>query len=337
MNAPPVSGALWGPQWSLVVNGAVIVRHGRKIDAIEITGSELTDKAPGGHAALRMKFEVRADDEEFPNTAIIRVYNPSADTIKQIEEFQSVQLEAGFQANYGQIFSGTIKQVRIGRENNVSRYVDIYAADGDIGYNFGTINTTLKAGATWSDMLAQAAQAIGASSVASSANGYLATGGILPRGAVLWGMARDAIRDIAGNNGCRWSIQQNVITLIPNTGYLPGRAIVLNSQSGLIGMPEQTDNGIVARCLLNPLIRVGQAVQINNNLINQTTGRNGQPMTLQRASQPYYVANTSADGLYRVMVAEHAGDTRGNDWYTELTCLSIDPSSSVDSSVLANG
>jgi hypothetical protein len=53
----------------------------------------------------------------------------------------------------------------------------------------------------------------------------------------------------------------------------------------------------------------------------------------------YYAATVANDGLYRVIVAEHSGDTRGtgNDWYTELTCLDIDPSSPTASSVLANG
>jgi hypothetical protein len=43
------------------------------------------------------------------------------------------------------------------------------------------------------------------------------------------------------------------------------------------------------------------------------------------------------DGFYRVLVAEHVGETRGNDWYTELTFLDVDISSLASSSVLANG
>jgi hypothetical protein len=27
--------------------------------------------------------------------------------------------------------------------------------------------------------------------------------------------------------------------------------------------------------------------------------------------------------LYYVMIAEHVGDTRGNEWYTELNCLAV--------------
>ena len=41
------------------------------------------------------------------------------------------------------------------------------------------------------------------------------------------------------------------------------------------------------------------------------------------ASPPAAVA---ADGLYRVLVVEYQGDTAGNDWYADLTCLAADGS-----------
>jgi hypothetical protein len=51
----------------------------------------------------------------------------------------------------------------------------------------------------------------------------------------------------------------------------------------------------------------------------------------------YYPATVTNDGFYRVMVAEHVGDTRGNDWYTELTCLAADISAPASSAVLPAG
>ncbi|WP_256859231.1 hypothetical protein [Burkholderia cenocepacia] len=39
---------------------------------------------------------------------------------------------------------------------------------------------------------------------------------------------------------------------------------------------------------------------------------------------------TGEYGFYRVMIAEHRGDTRGNDWYTEATCIAVDASAQVD-------
>jgi len=76
-------------------------------------------------------------------------------------------------------------------------------------------------------------------------------------------------------------------------------------------------------------------VRIDNALINQT---------LQSASSyrvPFnsytglqFFADVAADGFYRVLVAEHTGDTRGQQWYTELVCLTLN---SVTQKVVSNG
>jgi hypothetical protein len=330
--ATPSSYALWNRQWSLV---AFTDSNG-----LELSSSALVSSAPGGGTALRMQFQVRADDESTPNTAIIRVYNPNNATIAQVKEFKRVALQAGYQANYGQIFSGTIKQVRWGRENNVDRYMDIYAADGDIGYNFGVINTNFPARATYQDMLKQVAGSMGAE-IDDHSLSLAATGGVLPRGKTAWGMGKVAMGVIAKNNNCRWSIQNGSLTLIPNDNFLPGPPVVMSSATGMLGSPEATENGITVRCYCNPAISVGGSIKIDNKLINQTLVKE-QGMASWQAQ--YYPASTSLDGLYRVLVIEHTGDTRGNQWETELTCLHIDTSqvnvatnTGSPGSVLANG
>jgi hypothetical protein len=287
---------------------------------------------------LRFRFEVRASDNETPNTLIVRVYNVSDSTAADIwKEATYVDLEAGYaNGNTGIIFSGRIKQIARGRERNVDTFLEIRAADGDLAYVNATINQTFPAGTTDSQELSALAAAMNIP-IAKTADNFLTTGGILPRGKTLFGMARTAVRELAERNNCRWSIQKGVLTLIPNTGYLPGQAVAINSASGMIGTPEQTDNGIIVRCLLNPAIKVGQAVKINNRDINQATVI--QNIGFPAYTSQYYPATVTDDGLYRVLVAEHFGDTRGtgNDWYTELTCLDIDPSTSSTKSVLQNG
>jgi hypothetical protein len=69
-------------------------------------------------------------------------------------------------------------------------------------------------------------------------------------------------------------------------------------------------------------------------MINQTQiNQQGFP----RYSDLNFVASTSSDGFYRVLVVEHHGDIRGADWTTSLTCLAVNQSSSQDSSVLPYG
>ena len=284
---------------------------------------------------LRMRFEVRASDVETPNTLNCRVYNPSQTTVNDVvANATNVTLSAGYvEGNQGIIFEGQVKQFRFGRERNVDNYLDILAADGDQAYNNSVINQAFPAGTDDTQQLSAIGAAMNIPPAATN-DGFLTTGGILPRGKTLFGMARVYARNIAQRNNCRWSIQNGVLTIIPVTGYLPGEAVAMNSASGMLGTPEQTDNGITVRCYLNPLVKIGQAVQINNRDINQTLVK--QQFFPTYTSQ-YYPATVTNDGLYRVLVVEHEGDTRGNSWETTITCLSIDPSSAANNSVLPNG
>ena len=288
---------------------------------------------------LRFRFRVNAADVETPNTAEIRVYNLKDDTRSTIlKEFDSVSLTCGYQnANKGMIFQGDIKYFEFGKERNVDSYLDIFAADGDKAYNEGIVNHSFPSGTSDRQTLTTLCASLGLPQTDSKSeenNTYLLTGGILPRGKVMFGMARAYMRDLAKNNDVRWSIQNGQVTLVPVTGYLPGQIVPINTESGMIGTPRATENGIVVRCLLNPLIKIGQRIQINNKDITQS--RVNDHFYPSYTSQ-YYPAITSNNGVYRVLVAEHEGDIRGNDWFTEMTCLAVDISESPTSSVLAQG
>ena len=50
----------------------------------------------------------------------------------------------------------------------------------------------------------------------------------------------------------------------------------------------------------------------------------------------YYVA-TEADGNYIALVIDHEGDTRGQPWYSHLTCLASDPTAPLGFTVPAGG
>jgi hypothetical protein len=286
---------------------------------------------------LHFQFSVRASDTETPNTAEILVYNLKQNTVAEIiKEYTAVIVQAGYAGQMATVFKGTIKQFRQGRERNVDNFLEILAADSDELYNFGVVNQTVAGGSTYEDRFNAICDALG-SPKDPNASGYLqTTGGILPRGKVLFGMGRSYLRDLARSTGTRWSFQSGEVTLVPLTGYLPGDVIVINSKTGMIGVPEATDQGVEVTVLMDPLIQVGQRVQINSADIVQTVIREqGFP---NYTSLNYVATVPPGDGIYRVMVAEHDGDTRENaPWYTRLTCLAVDPSATPAESVLAYG
>ena len=289
-------------------------QFGRKANLVVSTGNAGLDLSN-----LRIRFSTQNSDTEQPNTLYVRVYNLSASTATRLsgKEFTTITLQAGYEnGNYGIIFTGSIKQTATGRERNVDSYVDIWAADGDEQYNFSVISQSLTAGQTPKQVIEAI---VGAASVngvtqlkfSADASGMIdgaanGTAQALSRGKVLFGMSRDYARDWSKTNGFRWSIQGGKFTLVPNTGYRPGEAVVLSSTTGLIGVPEATEGGVRVRTLLNPRIRIGCLVQIQQSDINH--------ITMQQQGLSYKGAAvaiaTTAQGFYRVMQAEFSGAIR---------------------------
>lgn len=303
----------------------------RQVSLVLYSGSSGLDLSD-----MHIQFHIESADFETPNTAVIRVWNLADSTILALKEFNQVTLNAGYvNAAFGIVFQGTIRQFKVGHEEAHSKYLDIIASDGDLPYNWGISNTSLPAGSTQQDAINQAAKDMGltVSQIAAAPGENTNVGGVvLPRGRVLFGLSRHILRNASGSIGASWSIQNGKVQVIPLQGYLPLEAVVLNGRNGMIGFPEQTDQGIKVRSLLNPKILVGGRIKIDNKSINQTYNQTdlvpGAPnilVPIQVNQAPETVALTTAhDGIYRVFTVDHTGDTRGQDWYTDVVCLMID-------------
>lgn len=274
-------------------------------------------------ADFRCTFQVRRGDYQNPNSADIRIYNLAPATENRIQdEFTQVVLQAGYEGSYGLIFRGTIKQVRKGREDAKSTYVDITAADGDEAYNFAPMQLTLAAGSRPQNAIQAMIDSMVEGGVNRPPSLPPLPGSGMPRGQVFHGLARDELRDFCRTNGLSWSIQDALLTFIPQGAYIPGTIPVISRNNGLVGVPEQTQDGITMRVLLNPNIKIGQLVKLDTNAINRL--RYGLDLPSQGTNEPVAIrVGVDPNGLYYVMVAEHVGDTRGNAWWTDLVCLSV--------------
>lgn len=278
---------------------------------------------------LRFAFAIRRGDLQTPNSADIRVYNVSdqtADRIRQVipqPEFTRVVIQAGYEGNYGVIFDGQIKQVRRGRESQTDTYIDITAADGDRAYNYAITALSLTADKTGPKD--QVSAIVADMARFGAGEGYVPE---LPktkcyRGKAIFGMSRDELRKLANSTGCSWSIQDGKVTMIPLTCYMPGEAVVINAQTGMVGLPEQTQDGIRVKTLLNPTLKIGQRVKLDNKSIQQYRYNLAVNQQAQNNTTADYI-KLNSDGEYYVMQAEHSGDTRGNPWYTDIICLAVD-------------
>lgn len=294
-----IKGQQYGRALSLVVFGT------------DLQGLDLSE--------MRIKFSVKRSNTMTPNVANIRVYNLELQTALRIRaQFNRVILQAGYESNFGVIFQGNIKQVILGRESATDTFIDIVAGDGDKAYNFAIVNSTIAAGSTAQDQINAAVTSMSQKGVSQGHVGDLGSTQ-LPRGKVMFGNARNYLRDVATSTDQAWSIQDEKVTFVPLKGYLPGEQVLLTSKTGMIGTPQQTNEGVNVKCLLNPMIKIGGRIRIDNASVEQFK------INLSVPNSPANIpAPLTADGVYYVLVAEHTGDSRGIDWYTNLICLNID-------------
>lgn len=270
-------------------------------------------------SSFRVAFQVvHGETITSPQSARITIYNLRSETERQIQkEFSKVSLSGGYQGNSGLIFKGEIIQAVRGRENPVDTFITLVAKDSDTAHNYGVVNKALAAGHTYKDQVMECFKAMQPHGVEL---GFIADLGPkrMSRGVVLHGMAKDLLRTIGFETRTTASVQNGKLQMVKNDGFTPGEAIVLNSRTGMIGRPEQTIDGIVARCLLNPRIYPGVKLKIDEASISQQLF--SPDYTAEKNNS--MIPETAADGIYKVLFVDHAGDSRGGPWYTISTCLS---------------
>lgn len=280
----------------------------------------LTVETPGGESldlsGLRIVFQVVKSDVLQPNPATITVYNLAQDVVNRIRrEFTRLTLSAGYEGNYGRIFTGNIRQIQAGKmDNNVDTFLTIACGDGDEAYNFGVVSRSLAAGATAQDQMAAATAALGPHGVTAGPN-TAAPGQPLPRGKVMFGMAAEYLGQAATSTGAVASIQDGRVQIMDPNTVLPDAPVLLGPDTGLIGWPEQNPIGIKFRCLLNPRLKVHARVYIARENIREAA-------IVSVYNQ--YLPKVSSDGLYKMVLIRFIGDTRGNDWVAEVDALNMD-------------
>lgn len=289
----------------------------RKVRLVVGNGSEGVDCSD-----LRIRFAVRTQDVNYPWQADITVTNLSNATANRIRnEYKEVYLEAGYEDGSEEIFRGEVIQVRgPGRETPTDTYLNIQAAASQRAHSYAVVNKTLAAGHTFRDQVDAVLEAMKPFGVTA---GYIADLGDtkMPRGRAMFGMARNQLRAICMATGASWHIAGTKLNIVKNNESLPGSAIVINSETGMIGMPVQTIEGVEARCLLNPRLKVGGLVQINEASIQRAR--------LNITTNNSYVVektildrNIDSDGIYKILQIIHTGDTRGTEYYSDILCSS---------------
>lgn len=311
---------------------------------ITLAGSSAVSIPGGRDGDLKIEFSIGASTIQTPNTARVRITNPNLQTVASFKdkEFQTLTIEAGYEDNIGLLYAGEIKQSLFARsENIVDSYIDIFCAEHANAYQQSFVNKSLAAGWTPRDQLQLALDAMKPHGITGLGLCNIDLDNPKhPRGGAFVGMARDQIRSIALWAGATFSMHQGKVHIInPNQPLTTDGPVVLNSDTGLIGFVHQTENGIIARCLINPRIKINTTVKIDEASIigaeRTLSLSTGFGTAGEQAKDLGNTGRIAADGLYRVAFYEVEADTRGQPWYQVLTCLAI--GSTLNSGQLSQG
>lgn len=257
---------------------------------------------------LRCVFMCEKSLNDTPNYSQITIYNLNQQTISSIKAGDKVVLEAGYEGgNYGMIFTGDIVQPMVHRESSTDIALTLIVQDGDVYLNSAFTAKTLSKASTQDDVIVACMNA-------DVARGAI-TGEIpqtkLVRGKVLFGKSAKYLRDVAANSNGQFYIEDGKVNIVAAKDYASNQAVELNPMTGLIGMPEQTDDGVKGQCLINPSIKLNTLIYINSKLVT--------PKQVAEGETKYTAVN--ADGVYRIVKLTVEGDTHGDPWYMTFEAI----------------
>jgi hypothetical protein len=267
---------------------------------------------------LRITFDVDMPAYKALWFAKISIYNMNAATAQAVlTQGMSVTLKAGFQTQpYGVIFKGQIYQPMWEQEEVVDFKLTLLCYTGlkeTLG-NFASFrgNAFSTQAALVAKMAAGAYNTIPVDSIASSA--LSATQ--LPRARPFFGDPNEFFDEVAAANNMQSWVGFDGLNIGNVEADSPIATITYSPTTGILGTPQQTEDGVSLKVALDPrlqVLRIPIQIKIDNAVIRQLPRYPGS-----------YPSILDKDGLYIVMGVNHVGDSRGADWYTSIiACTSV--------------
>lgn len=290
---------------------------GPKYKIYDDTGSQVARQITD---PIRITFEVSKTITREPNSAHIRIYNLAPDTEREIiHEGSQLILSAGYD-NPGVIFKGQIFQPLRGKENATDYYLDLYGLDGDAYLNLGFMSGTIASNQTRRKIAEQILRESNLELDSVDVN-QLPEDNIVDgskphseRAKVIFGKPSKYLSSLSKMGNSTFYVDNNEGKFFnPSSTIGKDEAHLITTETGMVGFPEQIDYGVTVKCFLNPAIRLGDFIKIDNKSVIL------QPMSM--GDQDYYSRLLNSDGVYRVIKIDYSGDSRGNDWFCTLTAI----------------
>lgn len=273
---------------------------------------------------LSCEFEINKTAYLYLNVSTITIYNLAPKTENAIlVDGAFVTVQAGYEQNdhYGTIFRGRIYQ-KIKRKINGTTYaLDLICMSSQRFFSYAINSFSLSANQNAFDALLGSVRTTVFEGTSIDVGQVKMSDIVYPRGKVIYGQAKNTLADLSKNDSTSFYFDDETINTLDLTSLPADNEVVyLNSRSGMVGSPKEIPSnisgaGISVQCLLNPLIHLQNLIHVDNSSIQQRQ----YDVESGELSRRYFL---DKNGLYRVVKLQHIGNTRGNDWYTNIEAVS---------------
>lgn len=276
---------------------------------VNIALAPKTDGASAGLAAIESGlgvqlnnldcvFHVKKNRKPEPNTCELKIFNLSEATRHLLSTPKKLvlRLEAGYPGAVAQLFLGEVRSAHSYKEGSD---VITEVSTGDSEKELQTSRIALSIGPKVPSNVALTAIArslgVGLGNVPIAAAKLAAKGqAFFGPGTAIYGHAAEMLTDFCRSADLDWWIDDGVLVIVDRGKALEGLAVLLASDTGLVGSPTIDNKGLVtAKALIQPDLRPGHKVAFDT-------------LTL-KASQGYVIHE-----------CEYTGDTAGTDWYVKF-------------------
>lgn len=262
---------------------------------------------PGGINVheLKIEFSISKSISSTQNSAEIKIYNLSESSRNALgKELDDITLEAGYippngGGNVGIIFQGQIRDVEHTR-NEGDIITTLSCGEGDKAFGNATIAKTYPAGTKVEDVVDDIYKELEKEGIAKGEFKY--PEGVKPfkRPYTVCGSCKREMDTLGRGKDFYWSVQNGTMEVVPGDGYVGG-IVSLTPETGLVGTPTITDNGVKVTALLNAEIRPNRRVKIESQVLEMN----------------------AENGEYRVSECTYSGNNRDGDMLVSITGESL--------------
>jgi len=287
------------------------MRKWRRIVRLTVSGkggSAIYEGAQSPQDGFKIGFSVTKTIGSKQNTASITIWNLTRSRRNQIgEEFDQLKLEVGYEGSETSVlYEGDIRDVTH-EKSSPDVQTTIECGSGDKAIAKGKVSKTFPSGTKPKEIVKHLVK--GMPGVELGDTKGLDELPATKRPVTVFGRSSDEMDTLGRQHGFYWSVQNKKVQAVKSDKHL-GPSAVVSKETGMIGIPQETDKGVKFKMLLDPKIEPGRAVQVKSDFLDEGSGRDKRD-------------TDAGGGMFRVSQAAFSGDTRADEFYVECEASRI--------------